>query len=85
MLHHAPVFKKVMVTTKNDLEEGNDIHRTRYVEAPAPPPPPAPVAPPPPRAPSAEEKLRSLAKLRDDGLITPEDYEAKKADLLKEM
>ncbi len=95
MLHHAPVFKKVMVTTKNDLEEGNDIHRTRYVDAPAPapapppPPPPqpvpAPVAPPPPRAPSAEEKLRSLAKLRDDGLITPEDYEAKKADLLKEM
>jgi hypothetical protein len=93
MLHHAPVFKKVMVTTKNDLEEGGDVRRTRYVDVPAPAPAPAPVpqpvpapvAPPPRPAPTAEEKLRSLAKLRDDGLITPEDYEAKKADLLKEM
>ncbi len=95
MLHHAPEFKKVMVTTKNDLEEGGDIRRARYADvpaaAPAPPPPPAPtpvpapVAPPPPPPPSAEEKLRSLAKLRDDGLITPEDYEAKKADLLDQM
>jgi hypothetical protein len=95
MLHHAPEFKKVMVTTKNDLEEGGDIRRTRYVDAPAPAPPPAPapqpvpvpvpVAPPPAPRPSAEEKLRSLAKLRDDGLITPEDYEAKKGDLLKEL
>jgi len=95
MLHHAPEFKKVMLTTKHDLEEGGDIRRTRYVDmpapasppapAPAPQPVPAPVAPPPPPPPSAEEKLRSLAKLRDDGLITPDDYEAKKADLLEEM
>jgi len=93
MLHHAPEFKKVMVTTKNDLEEGGDIRRTRYVDvpapapapAPAPQPVPAPVAPPPPPPPTAEEKLRSLAKLRDDGLITPEDYEAKKADLLEQL
>jgi len=91
MLHHAPEFKKVMITTKNDLEEGGDIRRTRYVDAPAaapapaPQPVPAPVAPPPPPPPSAEEKLRSLAKLRDDGLITPEDYEAKKADLLEQL
>ena len=93
MLHHAPEFKKVMVTTKNDLEEGGDIRRTRYVDAPAPAPAPqpapqpvpAPVAPPLPPPPSPEEKLRSLAKLRDDGLITPEDYEAKKADLLEQL
>lgn len=93
MLHHAPEFKKVMVTTKNDLEEGGDIRRTRYVDVPAPAPAPAPVpvpvpapvAPPPPPRPSAEEKLRSLGKLRDDGLITPEDYEAKKVDLLEEL
>ncbi len=95
MLHHAPEFKKVMLTTKHDLEEGSDIRRTRYVDspaaAPAPAPAPAPVAPPPPIAPprppepTAEEKLRSLAKLRDDGIITPEDYEAKKAQLLEEL
>lgn len=93
MLHHAPEFKKVMVTTKNDLEEGGDIRRTRYVDvpvpapapAPAPPPVSAPVAPPSPPPPTPEEKLRSLAKLRDDGLITPEDYETKKADLLEEI
>jgi hypothetical protein len=46
----------------------------------APPPPPAP-----PALPTPEEKLRSLAKLRDDGIITPEDYEAKKAELLDKL
>ncbi len=43
------------------------------------PPPPAPVAPTP------EEKLRSLAKLRDDGLLTPEEFEAKKAELIDQL
>jgi uncharacterized membrane protein YdbT with pleckstrin-like domain len=52
------------------------------IVAPAAPPP---AAPPPAAAPTAEEKLRSLAKLRDDGLITPEEFEAKKAELLSEM
>jgi hypothetical protein len=89
MLHHAPEFKKVMVTTKHDLEEGGDIRRTRQADVPAPAPAPQPVPPPaapaPAPAPSPEEKLRSLAKLRDDGLITPEDYEAKKAHLLSQL
>ena len=31
------------------------------------------------------EKLEKLAKLRDAGVITPEDFEAKKADLLSQM
>jgi hypothetical protein len=31
------------------------------------------------------EKLVKLAKLRDAGVITPEDFEAKKADLLRQM
>jgi uncharacterized membrane protein YdbT with pleckstrin-like domain len=45
-----------------------------------------PAAPPPaPAAPTAEEKLRSLAKLRDDGIISPEEFEAKKAELLSEL
>jgi membrane protein YdbS with pleckstrin-like domain len=56
----------------------------------APPAPPvtvpAPVAPPAaPATPTPDDKLRSLAKLRDDGLITAEDYEAKKAELLQQM
>jgi uncharacterized membrane protein YdbT with pleckstrin-like domain len=54
--------------------------------APAPPVTvPAPAAPAAPTAPGPDEKLRSLAKLRDDGLITAEDYEAKKAELLELM
>lgn len=43
---------------------------------PAPPGPPAAVSP-------LEDKLRELKKLRDEGLITDADYEAKKQELLK--
>ena len=42
-------------------------------------PPPAPVQM------TTEEKLRELASLRDAGLITPEDYEAKKTTILATM
>ncbi len=48
----------------------------------------APAAPPAPAAPQPDDvsaKLESLAGLRDRGLITPEEYEAKKADLLERM
>lgn len=99
MLHHAVEFKKVMLMAKHDLETG--IDRRQEGQRPpaadegaspapaAPPPAPVPAAPPPapaaPAPPSAEDKLRSLAKLRDDGIITPEDYEAKKAEILGEM
>jgi hypothetical protein len=57
--------------------------------APAPAPTPAPAAPPPtPATPSADEVTRtlaSLADLRDRGAITPEEYEAKKAELLAKL
>jgi len=59
------------------------------VPAPASSPEPAAAsAPAPPAmAPAAtsplEDKLRQLKKLRDDGLITDADYEAKKQELLK--
>jgi Bacterial PH domain/Short C-terminal domain len=48
-----------------------------------PPPPPAPAA----AAPSDDlgATLERLAGLRDKGLITPEEYEAKKRDLLERM
>ena len=39
--------------------------------------------PPPPQDP--EEAIRSLARLRDDGLITDEEYERKRQELLEEM
>jgi hypothetical protein len=46
-------------------------------------------APPSPAAPSPADQLtatlESLAALRDKGLITPEEYEAKKRDLLGRM
>jgi uncharacterized membrane protein YdbT with pleckstrin-like domain len=47
--------------------------------------PPPPVAPPAPVQKTAEEKLRELAALRDAGLITPEDFEAKKTTILATM
>ena len=53
--------------------------------AAAPPPPvPAPQAPPAP-ADDLGATLERLAGLRDKGLITPEEYEAKKRDLLERM
>jgi uncharacterized membrane protein YdbT with pleckstrin-like domain len=50
--------------------------------APAPAPHPAPPASP---ADQLTATLESLAALRDRGLITPEEYEAKKRDLLERM
>jgi ABC-type phosphate/phosphonate transport system substrate-binding protein len=46
---------------------------------------PPPAAPPAPAPKTAEEKLRELAALRDAGLITPEDFEAKKTTILATM
>ena len=42
----------------------------------------APAAPSAPAPKTVEEKLRELAALRDAGLITPEDFEAKKTAIL---
>jgi membrane protein YdbS with pleckstrin-like domain len=55
--------------------------------SPAPAPPPAPATPTPPAS-AADQltaTLESLAALRDRGLITAEEYEAKKRDLLERM
>jgi len=50
-------------------------------QAAAPPPPPAPPAP---AAPAADpvERLRGLAKLRDDGILTDEEFAAEKRKVL---
>ncbi len=61
--------------------------RVAEVHPPAPEPT-APQAAPPPAAAPADEwvaRLESLASLRDRGLITAEEYEAKKAHILERM
>lgn len=47
-----------------------------------------PAAPPPPAAPSGDdliEQVRKLGELRDAGLLTPEEFDAKKSELLKRI
>jgi hypothetical protein len=46
---------------------------------------PAEGASSPQAAPSVEERLRHLEKLKNDGLITPEEYAAKRAEILKDI
>jgi len=45
----------------------------------------APAPAPRPAAPSIPEQIRQLAALRDAGAITPQEFEAKKAELLARM
>jgi len=89
MLSQAQTFKRTMLDEKHKLEQ-----EAFQIPAPplraAPPPPPEPTQAPPPAAPaprqmSSEEitsALGDLADLRDRGAITPEEFEAKKAELL---
>jgi Bacterial PH domain/Short C-terminal domain len=92
MLSQAQTFKRTMLDEKHKLEqEAFQIPAPPLRAAPPPPPPPPepPPAPPPaaptPRQMSSEEitsALGDLADLRDRGAISPEEYEAKKQDLL---
>ena len=59
-----------------------------YDESAQPASPPTPAAPTPEPRSAADElgtTLERLAGLRDKGLITSEEYEAKKRDLLERM
>ena len=90
MLNRAPEFKRQMLNQKHDLE--GEFSRPMpgpplRAGAGVPMPPAAPVAAvnPPPREMTADEVTRALAglaDLRDRGAISPEEYEAKKAELL---
>jgi hypothetical protein len=91
MLSQAQTFKRTMLDEKHKLEqEAFQIPAPPLRAAPPPPPPPEPAPAPPPAAPaprqmSSEEitsALGDLADLRDRGAISPEEYEAKKQDLL---
>ena len=63
------------------------VHGDDAEAAPRPAPAPAPAEPAAPRnaADDLGATLERLAGLRDKGLITPEEYEAKKRDLLERM
>ena len=97
-LNHAKDFKKAMMTAKHDLQvnEGGDGENFRAA-TPTPPPAPEPAPPPsssridvsggddPTKADTPEEVsavLGELARLRDAGTISDEEFEAKKAELL---
>ena len=89
MLSQAQTFKRTMLDEKHKLEqEAFQIPAPPLRAAPPPPPEPAPSptpAAPTPRQMSSEEitsALGDLADLRDRGAISPEEYEAKKQDLL---
>jgi hypothetical protein len=48
------------------------------------PPAPAPAAPPAPLS-DVAARLRELQKLRDEGAITAEEYEAKRSELARQL
>lgn len=74
---------------KVDMDGGDTT--TRYtapqkaVETPKPVVTPAPAAPETGAESAVEKRLKTLKKLLDKGLITPEDYEKKKAQILEDL
>ena len=97
MLSEAQTFKRTMLEEKHKLEQEAfqipappmraAVPMPPPVAAPAPAPTPAPAAPMP-REMSSDEittALGNLADLRDRGAISPEEYEAKKQDLLERL
>jgi hypothetical protein len=98
MLRDADGFKRAMLDSKHDLEL--ELSGARPMPSPAlraAAPSPASAAPPPVSSPtsspaaapmSADDVTRTLANLadlRDRGAISAEEYEAKKADLLRRL
>jgi uncharacterized membrane protein YdbT with pleckstrin-like domain len=90
MLRDAKDFKKAMLEAKHELE----LELTRPTMPPvrASEPAPAPAAPatpaPTPEIDTADEVAAALARLgelRDQGVISPEEFEAKKAELLSRL
>jgi hypothetical protein len=99
MLPHPDAFKRAMMDAKHDLEMELSGARPlpspamraagptmNPVLAPSATPPASPA--PPPNAMSSDDVTRtlaSLADLRDRGAISPDEYEAKKAELLRRL
>ena len=100
MLRDADGFKRTMLDAKHELElelSGARPMPGPAIRTAAPPAPMQPAAPAAPASPapapaaaavSADDVTRTLANLadlRDRGAISPEEYEAKKADLLRRL
>jgi len=76
MLNKAPGFKKSMLDQKHALE-------TEFARVPSPPlRAPGTGAPRPMTADEVTRALGDLARLRDQGAISPDEYEVKKRELL---
>ncbi len=58
-------------------QAGEDLSRLFAGDRPAPPRPPGTGSPP--------DMIRELGRLRDEGLITEAEFQAKKADLLERV
>jgi hypothetical protein len=88
MLNRAPEFKRTMLNQKHELEgEMNRPLPSPPLRAAAPAPAAAPVTPQR-REMTPDEVTRALAglaDLRDRGAISPQEFEAKKADLLARL
>jgi hypothetical protein len=95
MLRDAKDFKIAMIEAKHELEleltrpTMPPVRAADPAPAPAPVPAPVPVAPAPPAttpevdtADEVADALARLGDLRDKGIISPEEFEAKKAELL---
>ena len=90
MLTDAKEFKKAMLDAKHELEI--DLVRPTMApmraEAPVPVPAPAPAPAAPVHTPEIDtpeevaDAVARIGELRDKGLITPEEFEAKKQELL---
>ncbi len=77
-------FRNAILTHKMDLAKAADARPTAPASVAIAPTAPA-LAGAPATATDAADALVRLADLRDRGAITPEDYEAKKAELLARM
>ena len=85
---HPKEFRDQMMATKLGTTEAAAPAAIEAAPPASSPPPVAPVAPVAPAAPTSDEQLQTLARLaelRDSGAITPEEFEAKKAELLSRI
>lgn len=73
---------EVKNVNKDDGKAITDQVRNR-LSAPKGPPPAAPAAAP--TNPDPFEQLRKLGELRDAGIVTPEEFEAKKSEILSRL
>jgi uncharacterized membrane protein YdbT with pleckstrin-like domain len=76
-INHPLDFKRAILASVED-------YRTRVFRPVALPPPVVQAAPAAPALPPAE-RIRQLKKLLDEGLISPQEFEAKRRQLLEEM